>query len=201
MSTPKLLNLPHKLRIFPKEKSLELKVDSEENNLQNTHLRHPNPKLANQKKKLSPGTLVKKEPTLSSVVVCLHLILTELVLFSFFHLHYEFASRHDALVDSIAEADPGLSAPNNSIPSQQGTNEESRADEISKKIKLEDLLDLFKDTRSAFFTPDSPQDELIIVSNESEEEKEVAKDKDTHASSHDVPEDTSIPHPPSPKSA
>ncbi|GKB67099.1 retrovirus-related pol polyprotein from transposon TNT 1-94 [Tanacetum coccineum] len=37
---------------------LELKVDSEENNLQNTHLslrqRHPNPKLANQIKKLSP---------------------------------------------------------------------------------------------------------------------------------------------------
>ncbi|GJZ81249.1 hypothetical protein Tco_0646243 [Tanacetum coccineum] len=37
-----------------------------------------------------------------------------------------------------------------------GTNEESRADEISKKIKLEDLSDLLKDTRSAFFTPDSP---------------------------------------------
>ncbi|GKD17492.1 hypothetical protein Tco_1206650 [Tanacetum coccineum] len=37
-----------------------------------------------------------------------------------------------------------------------GINEESRADEVSKKIKLEDLLDLLKDTRSAFFTPDSP---------------------------------------------
>ncbi|GJX46693.1 hypothetical protein Tco_0271883 [Tanacetum coccineum] len=82
-----------------------------------------------------------------------------------------------------------------------GTNKESRADEISKKIKLEDLLDLLKDTRSAFFTPDSPQDEPIIISDESEEEEEVDKVKDTHATSHDVPEDTSIPHLPSPKSA
>ncbi|GJR04683.1 retrovirus-related pol polyprotein from transposon TNT 1-94 [Tanacetum coccineum] len=42
----------------PQGKNMKLKVDSEENNLQNTHLnprlRHPNPKLANQKKKLSP---------------------------------------------------------------------------------------------------------------------------------------------------
>ncbi|GKB71229.1 hypothetical protein Tco_0932641 [Tanacetum coccineum] len=82
-----------------------------------------------------------------------------------------------------------------------GLNKESRADEISKKIKLEDLSDLLKDTRSAFFTIDSPQDEPIIVSNESEEEEEVDKGKDTHATSHDVPEDTSIPHPPSLKSA
>nr|GEY34299.1 hypothetical protein [Tanacetum cinerariifolium] len=81
-----------------------------------------------------------------------------------------------------------------------GTNKESRADEISKKIKLEDLSDLLQDKRSAFFTPDSPQDEPIIVSDESEEEEEVSKDKDIHASSHDVPEDTSIPYPPSPKS-
>ncbi|GKA26818.1 hypothetical protein Tco_0712927 [Tanacetum coccineum] len=94
--------------------------------------------------------------------------------------------RHDALADSTTEADPELC-----------TNEESKADEISKKIKLEDLSDLLKDTRSTFFTPDSPQDEPISVSDESEEEEEVAKDKDTHASSHDVPKDTLIPHPPS----
>ncbi|GJW18939.1 hypothetical protein Tco_0026375 [Tanacetum coccineum] len=119
--------------------------------------------------------------------------------------------------DSTVEADLGLSAPNDSIPLQQdqtisagdgkttqtdsSINKKFRVDEISKKIKLEDLSDLLKDTRSAFFTPDSPQDEPIIVSDESEEEEEVAKDKDTHASSHDVPEDTSIRHPPSLKSA
>ncbi|GKA64106.1 hypothetical protein Tco_0763712 [Tanacetum coccineum] len=82
-----------------------------------------------------------------------------------------------------------------------GTNKESRADEISKKIKLEDLSDLLKDTIFAFFTPDFLQNEPIIVSDKSKEEEEVDKDKDTRATSHDVPEDTSIPHPPSLKSA
>ncbi|GJU18067.1 hypothetical protein Tco_1146033 [Tanacetum coccineum] len=66
-----------------------------------------------------------------------------------------------------------------------GTNEVSRSDEISKKIKLEDLLDLMKDTRSAFYTPDSPQYEAIIISDESEE-VETKKDEDTHTTSHDV---------------
>nr|GEU51053.1 hypothetical protein [Tanacetum cinerariifolium] len=32
-------------------------------------------------------------------------------------------------------------------------------------VKLEDLADILKDTRSTFFTPDSPTDELIIVSD------------------------------------
>nr|GEW04313.1 hypothetical protein [Tanacetum cinerariifolium] len=96
--------------------------------------------------------------------------------------------------DSTAEADPRLSAPNDSIPSQQdqtksardmlktvqtnsGTNEESRADEISKIIKLEDLSYLLKDTKSVFFTPDSPQDEPIIVSDKSERKKKFPKIK------------------------
>nr|GEU31670.1 uncharacterized mitochondrial protein AtMg00810-like [Tanacetum cinerariifolium] len=113
------------------------------------------------------------------------------------------ATRHDASTDSTAKADLGLSALNDSIPAQQdqtkfagdrlktahtdsGTNEESRAVDISKKIKLEDLFDLLKDTRSAFFTLDSPQDEPIIILDESQEEQEVIKDKDTRASSHDL---------------
>ncbi|GJR16320.1 hypothetical protein Tco_0798972 [Tanacetum coccineum] len=171
MWTPKLLNLPHKLRRFPKAKSLELKVDSEENNLLNKHLsprlRHPNPKLANQKKKLSPV-----QPRINAQAI-LHLPHQWLVICikSFFHLYSESGSRHDASADYTAEADPGLSAHNDFIPSQQGlnpsvlvdqtksdgdrletahtnsgTNEESRADDISKKIKLEDLSDLLKDT-------------------------------------------------------
>nr|GEU79786.1 hypothetical protein [Tanacetum cinerariifolium] len=74
--------------------------------------------------------------------------------------------------DSTVEADPGLSAPNDSIPPQQdntksarerlktihtelGASKELGADEISKKIKLKDLADILKDTRPAFFTPDS----------------------------------------------
>ncbi|GKC32506.1 hypothetical protein Tco_1039800 [Tanacetum coccineum] len=80
-----------------------------------------------------------------------------------------------------------------------GTNKEFRADDISKKIKLEDLSEFLKDTRSAFFTPDSPQDDPIIVTDESEEEE--ADKEDTHDTSHDVPEDTLAPPPPSLKSA
>ncbi|GJS44329.1 hypothetical protein Tco_0569372 [Tanacetum coccineum] len=83
--------------------------------------------------------------------------------------------------NSIAEADPGLSAPNDSIPSQQGTNPSV-------------LVDQTKSNGDRLKTAHTNSDE-------SEEEEEVSKDKDTHASSHDVPEDTSIPHPPSPKSA
>ncbi|GJX20576.1 hypothetical protein Tco_0223253 [Tanacetum coccineum] len=103
------------------------------------------------------------------------------------------ATRCDASIDSTAEADPRLSAPKDSIPSQQ-------ADEISKKIKMEDLSDLLRDTISAFFTPDSSQDEPIIVLDESEED-ETKRDEDTHATSYDILKDTLVPHPLTPKSA
>ncbi|GJR52930.1 hypothetical protein Tco_1403451 [Tanacetum coccineum] len=102
------------------------------------------------------------------------------------------ATRYDASADSTTEADPGLSAPNESIPSQQ---DQTKSAKDGLKIVQSD-----SDTRSAFFTPDSLQDEPIIILDDSEEE-DVIKDKDTHASSHDVPEDTSTPHPPSLKSS
>nr|GEW30370.1 hypothetical protein [Tanacetum cinerariifolium] len=123
--------------------------------------------------------------------------------------------RHDASANFIAEADPGNSALNDSIPSQQGMDKGTKnylIDHIFVGTNQSVLVDQTKsagdglktahtdsDTRSAFFTPDSPQDEPIIVSYESEEE-ETKKD-DTHATSHDVLEDPLFPHPPSPKSA
>nr|GEX98411.1 retrovirus-related Pol polyprotein from transposon TNT 1-94 [Tanacetum cinerariifolium] len=67
-----------------------------------------------------------------------------------------------------------------------GENKESRADDILLKVKLVDLSDILKDTRSAFFTPDSLPDEPIIISYKSEEEEEVARDKDTKSISHEV---------------
>nr|GEW41307.1 hypothetical protein [Tanacetum cinerariifolium] len=91
------------------------------------------------------------------------------------------------LVDKTKSAKDGLKT----IHTDSCTNKKSRANEISKKIKLEDLSDLMKDTRSAFFTPHSLQYEPIIVSDKSEEE-ETKKDKDTHTTSHDVPEDASV---------
>nr|GEU77678.1 copia protein [Tanacetum cinerariifolium] len=40
-----------------------------------------------------------------------------------------------------------------------GINKESKADDISLKVKMEDLSDILKDTRFEFFTPDSPPDD------------------------------------------
>ncbi|GJS35594.1 hypothetical protein Tco_0533976 [Tanacetum coccineum] len=112
--------------------------------------------------------------------------------------HPQLSSGYDALIDSTAKADPGKSAPRTNLSvlvdktksagdglkiahTVSGTNEESRFKEMSKKIKMEDLLNLMQDTRSAFFTPDSSPDEPIIVSDESEEEqtKRHEEPKDT----------------------
>ncbi|GJR45597.1 hypothetical protein Tco_1313700 [Tanacetum coccineum] len=89
------------------------------------------------------------------------------------------------LVDQTTSAGDGLKTAHTNL----GITKEYRSDELSKKIKLGDLSDLMKDIRFAFFTPDSLQDEPINFSNESEE-VETKKDKETHATSHDVPEDT-----------
>nr|GEX90436.1 retrovirus-related Pol polyprotein from transposon TNT 1-94 [Tanacetum cinerariifolium] len=111
------------------------------------------------------------------------------------HPQLSSGSNPSVLVDKTKSAGDGLKTTH----IKSGLNEESRADDLSKKIKLEDLSKFLKDTRFAFFTPDSPQDEPIIVTDESEEEE--ADKGDTHDTSHDVPEDTLIPPPPSPKSA
>ncbi|GJU68121.1 hypothetical protein Tco_1254380 [Tanacetum coccineum] len=99
------------------------------------------------------------------------------------------------LVDKTKYAGDGLKTAHTDL----GTNKESRSDEILKKITLKDLSNIMQDTRSAFLTPDSLQDEPIIVLDESEKE-EIERYEDTHNPSHDGPEDTSIPHPSSPKS-
>ncbi|GJW23043.1 hypothetical protein Tco_0033665 [Tanacetum coccineum] len=76
-------------------------------------------------------------------------------------------SNLSVLVDKTTFARDGLKTAH----ADSGANEESRADDISLKVKLEDLLDMLKDTRSAFFTPDSPPDEPIIILDESKEEE------------------------------
>ncbi|GKF41678.1 hypothetical protein Tco_0125020 [Tanacetum coccineum] len=103
--------------------------------------------------------------------------------YSFDHIFV--GSNLSVLVDKTKSAGDGLKTAH----IDSGANEESRADDISLKVKLEDLLDILKDTRSTFFTPDSPIDEPIIVSDKSEEEEEVSKDKDTKATYHDELED------------
>ncbi|GJV34953.1 hypothetical protein Tco_1407430 [Tanacetum coccineum] len=74
-------------------------------------------------------------PQLSSGMSAFNLI--KPILFSFFHLHFESTLGHDVLADSTAEADPGLSAPNDSIPSQQDepiiiSDESEEEEEVAK---------------------------------------------------------------------
>nr|GFA12363.1 hypothetical protein [Tanacetum cinerariifolium] len=90
-------------------------------------------------------------------------------------------SNPNVLVDKTKSAEDGLKT----VHTESGESKELGADEISKKIKLKDLADLLKDTRSAFFTLDSPPDEPINVSDESDQE-EVKKAKETLATSQDV---------------
>ncbi|GJY61525.1 hypothetical protein Tco_0462182 [Tanacetum coccineum] len=109
--------------------------------------------------------------------------------------HIFVGTNPSVLVDKTKSTGDGLKTTHTDL----GTKEESRSDEILKKIKLEDLSNLMQDTRSAFLTYDSLQDESIIVSGESEME-ETKRYEDTQTTFHDGPRDTSIPHPPSPKS-
>ncbi|GJV41479.1 hypothetical protein Tco_1419919 [Tanacetum coccineum] len=133
---------------FPKAKILELKVDPEENNLQNTYLspklRHQIPKKANQ--------------------------INEPVYLASFIFHSESASRCDVLADFTTKVDPGKSAPHDSIP-QQHDKTKYAGDELK--------------------TAHTNSNEPIIITDKSEEE-EAKRYEDTHATSHDEPEDTSV---------
>nr|GFC10284.1 hypothetical protein [Tanacetum cinerariifolium] len=60
----------------------------------------------------------RANPQLSSGISALNL--NKLIFSASFIIHSESASGHNVLADFIAEADPGLSAYNDSIPSQQG---------------------------------------------------------------------------------
>nr|GEW06428.1 retrovirus-related Pol polyprotein from transposon TNT 1-94 [Tanacetum cinerariifolium] len=109
--------------------------------------------------------------------------------------HILAGSNLSVLVDKTKSAGDGLKTAH----TNSSTNEESRADDILKKIKLEDLSKFLKDTRSTLFTLESPQDDLIIVTDKSKEEEAVKED--TYDTSYDMPKDTSILPPLSPKSA
>nr|GEZ82379.1 hypothetical protein [Tanacetum cinerariifolium] len=67
------------------------------------------------------------------------------------------------------------------------------SDDANKKIKLEDLSKLVQNMEANFMDIDSPDDEPIIVVNESKEEAD--KTKDIHATSYLQNKDTSVPKP------
>nr|GEX92086.1 hypothetical protein [Tanacetum cinerariifolium] len=104
------------------------------------------------------------------------------------HSQLSSGSNPSVLVDKTKFAGDGLKIAHTT----SCANEESKADDNSRNVKLEDLADILKDIRFAFFTPDSPTDEPIIVSDVSEEEEKDENDKKT--------KDTLVP-PPSPKLA
>ncbi|GJY63300.1 hypothetical protein Tco_0464760 [Tanacetum coccineum] len=112
----------------------------------------------------------------------------------------QLSSGHDASPDSTAEDDPGLSAPNDSIPSQQGMDEGIKntsydhifaekkeastaingdKEEASSTIKLEDLAKLVSQIHPSFKDLDSPKDDLVIIIDESDEDEPNAKTEDT----------------------
>nr|GEX08640.1 hypothetical protein [Tanacetum cinerariifolium] len=109
-----------------------------------------------------------------------------------FTIHFESASGNDALAVSIAEADPGILAPSDFIPQQQGINEGTKnnsyaylfigkwasliarqiEEETSSTIKLEDLAKLVSHVQPSFKDLDSPKDNPIITVDDSDEDEE-----------------------------
>nr|GEX43950.1 hypothetical protein [Tanacetum cinerariifolium] len=110
---------------------------------------------------------------------------------------------HDVLANFTAEADPGLSAPNDSIPLQQdqtksvsegletvltqpitekeaiSTTIHGDKEESSNTIKLKDLAKLVSQIQPSFKDLDLPKDDPVIIVDESDEDEPTAKTKDT----------------------
>ncbi|GJW80521.1 hypothetical protein Tco_0144496 [Tanacetum coccineum] len=162
-----LLNLSHKLRRFPKAKKpgakSGLKRKQSSKHTSESKTKASKSKTGQSEKETQSSSAKDKRPSHPSpptpVVGEMHKDPhqaaggpTSLGATSKDGAYPQLSSGHDALVDSTVEANPGLSAHNDSIHSQQ-------------------------------------EDKPIIVSDESEEEEEVAKDKYTDASSHDSQKD------------
>nr|GEV57888.1 hypothetical protein [Tanacetum cinerariifolium] len=112
--------------------------------------------------------------------------------------------------DFTAEVDPGISTPNDSIPPQQGMDEGTKntsydhisvgtdphvlADQTksvsegleiaSSTIKLEDLAKLVSKIQPSFKDLDSPEDDPVIIVDESDEDDPNAKTEDTSSQKH-----------------
>nr|GEZ08131.1 hypothetical protein [Tanacetum cinerariifolium] len=117
------------------------------------------------------------------------------------------ATGYDALAYSTAKVDSGLSAHNDSIPQQQGMDEgttntlfdhisagassiarQVEEKESSRRIKLEDLTKLVSNVQPSFKDLDSPEDDPVIVVDDSDEDEE----DEVHTTNAKI-EDTSVP--------
>ncbi|GJV13918.1 hypothetical protein Tco_1359241 [Tanacetum coccineum] len=103
----------------------------------------------------------------------------------------------NASADSTAEADPGLSALNNSIPQQQGMDEGTKNtsfDHISAGTNPHVLADQTQSASEGFKDLDSLEDDLVIVVDNSDEDEE----DEVHTTTNAEIEDTSVPKSSSP---
>ncbi|GKC79912.1 hypothetical protein Tco_1130686 [Tanacetum coccineum] len=114
-----------------------------------------------------------------------------------FIIHPESAPGHDVLADFTAKADPGLPVPNDSIPPQQGMDEGTKntsydhifveasttihgdKEEASSIIKLEDLTKLVSQIQPSFKDLDSPEDDPVIIIDESDKDEPNAETEET----------------------
>ncbi|GKD79580.1 hypothetical protein Tco_1342201, partial [Tanacetum coccineum] len=114
-----------------------------------------------------------------------------------FIIYSESTSGHDVSADFTAEADPKLSAPNDSIPPQQGMDDGTKntsydhifaeastaihgdKEEASSIIKLEDLAKLVSQRHPSFKDLDLLEDDPVIIVDESDEDEPNAETKDT----------------------
>ncbi|GKD21751.1 hypothetical protein Tco_1223454 [Tanacetum coccineum] len=141
-----------------------------------------------------------------------------------FIIHSESASGNDALADSTAEVDLGKSAPSidphvlanqtqsiseglETVLTQSTTDKganniakQIKEMEASTTIKLEDLVKLVQNVQPSFKDLDSPEDDPIIVVDDSDEDEE-ADNHGLHATSNIKTKDASVPKSSSPMSS
>ncbi|GJT51577.1 hypothetical protein Tco_0977734, partial [Tanacetum coccineum] len=111
----------------------------------------------------------RANPQLSSGMLAFNL--NEPIYSASFIIYFEYASRNDASVASITKADPVSSAPRASLVASQ------IEEETSSTIKLEDLEKLVSRVQPSFKDLDSPEDDHVIVVNDSDKDK----DDEVHA--------------------
>ncbi|GJW26925.1 retrovirus-related pol polyprotein from transposon TNT 1-94 [Tanacetum coccineum] len=113
----------------------------------------------------------RAHPQLSSGMSALNL--NKPIFSASFIIHSESASGHDVSADFIAEADPKLSAPNDSIPPQQGL-ETVLTQPTTKKEASSTAIHGDKEEASTAI-----HDDPVIIVDESDEDEPNAETKDT----------------------
>ncbi|GJU30882.1 hypothetical protein Tco_1174471 [Tanacetum coccineum] len=141
------------------------------------------------------SAFTKLMPTYSTSVIC----------------HSKSVSGNDALADSTAKADPGTSAPNDSLPPQQGKDEGTKTYSldhtpactnpnvfVEKAKSVSDGLEIILTKPKSGPNLDSPEDDPIIVDDDSKDEgANIEKYDDAHFNE---TKDTSVKTPSSPRS-